>query len=128
MATKASDKSSNKESDKTSTKTPTKASAKSSDKASTKTSAKSSTKTPTKSSNKESDKTPTKASAKSSDQESNNQVVFAHEDGWGVRKEGSDTTTVVYDTRVEALNRAREIAENQGGEVYILYTGEEAFE
>ncbi len=56
---------------------------------------------------------------------SNNQVIFPHDDGWGVRKEGSDHTTAVYESRVEALERAREIATNQGGEVYILHTGEE---
>lgn len=93
---------------------------KTSTKASSKTSAKASSTTPSKTSSKASEKT-----TKTSDNTSNNQVIFAHEEGWGVRKEGSDATTAVYDTRVEALERAREIAENQGGEVYILHTGEE---
>lgn len=31
---------------------------------------------------------------------SNNQVIFPHDDGWGARKEGSDHTTAVYDTRI----------------------------
>ena len=119
--TKTERKTSTKTSDKASTKTPSKASAKTSDKASTK--------TPSKASAKTSSKAPAKASSKAStktpDDTSNNQVIFAHDGGWGVRKEGSDTTTAVYETRVEALERAREIAENQGGEVYIIYTGEE---
>lgn len=116
MATKTSDK---------------KESAKASDKkakASAKTSAKASSTTPSKTSAKTSSKTSDKKASKASENTSNNQVIFAHEEGWGVRKEGSDTTTAVYDTRVEALERAREIAANQGGEVYILHTGEEAFE
>ena len=89
-----------------------------------KASAKTSSTRPSKTSAKASNKT-SNTKTKTSDNTSNNQVIFAHEEGWGVRKEGSDTTTAVYDTRVEALERAREIAENQGGEVYILHTGEE---
>ena len=126
----------NKTSDKTSAKTPTKAATKTSDKKPAKASAKTSDKKSTKAATKTPDKKPAKASAKTPDKkttktpdkESDNQVIFAHEEGWGVRKEGSDHTTAVYETRIEALDRAREIAENQGGEVYIIYTGEEAFE
>lgn len=56
---------------------------------------------------------------------SNNQVVYPHEEGWAVRKEGSDRATAVYETRDEAMERAYELAKNQDGDVYYMYTGEE---
>jgi len=55
---------------------------------------------------------------------SKNQVVYPHENGWAVRKEGSDRATAVFDTRDEAMERANELASSQGGDVYYLYTGE----
>lgn len=56
------------------------------------------------------------------------QHVIKHEDGWAVQKEGSDRVTAVYDTKAEAIERARELAENQDGEVYIIHQGEGAEE
>ncbi|GEM_PF-6810048 len=54
---------------------------------------------------------------------SKNQVVFSHDDGWAVCKEGSNRATAVFETRDEAMERARELADNQDGDVYYMYTG-----
>ena len=51
------------------------------------------------------------------------QFVEKHDDGWAVRKEGSDRATAIFKTRVEAVERARELAENQGGDVYVYREG-----
>ena len=47
------------------------------------------------------------------------QHVVPHPDGWAVRGEGNSRTTSVHDTQQEAINVAREIARNQGGELLI---------
>lgn len=54
---------------------------------------------------------------------SNNQIVESHDNGWAVRKEGSDRATATFETRVEAVQRAQEIADKQGGKVYIFREG-----
>ena len=54
-----------------------------------------------------------------------NQIVVPHEDGWAVQKEGSDRATATFETREEAIRKAREFADNQDSEVYIHYTGQE---
>lgn len=38
---------------------------------------------------------------------------------WAVRKAGSERASGVYQTQDEAINRAREIAKNQGTELYV---------
>lgn len=49
-----------------------------------------------------------------------NQWVSPREDGrWGVHKEGSSRDTKICDTQKEAIERAREIAINQGVEVIV---------
>ena len=47
------------------------------------------------------------------------QYVVPHSDGWAVRGEGNSRATSVHDTQQEAINVAREIARNQGGELLI---------
>ena len=47
------------------------------------------------------------------------QHVVPHPDGWAVRGEGNSRATSVHDTQREAINVAREIARNQGGELLI---------
>jgi hypothetical protein len=47
------------------------------------------------------------------------QHVVPHSDGWAVRGEGNSRATSVHDTQREAINVAREIARNQGGELLI---------
>jgi hypothetical protein len=47
------------------------------------------------------------------------QHVVPHPDGWAVRGEGKSRATSVHDTQQEAINVAREIARNQGGELLI---------
>lgn len=63
------------------------------------------------------------AKSKSKSNETHNQFVEKHDDGWAVRKEGSDRATEVFGTRVAAVERARELAASQGGEVYIYHEG-----
>lgn len=46
-------------------------------------------------------------------------MVYPHDNGWAVCKEGSDRATVVFETRDEAMNRAYELADNQNGDVYV---------
>lgn len=47
------------------------------------------------------------------------QHVVPHPDGWAVRKGGSDRATEVFDTQKEAIDRARDISQNQGAELII---------
>jgi uncharacterized protein YdaT len=46
-----------------------------------------------------------------------NQHVVPHEDGWAVRREGSEKVTRTTRTQKEAIDIARQIAQNQGSEV-----------
>ena len=48
-----------------------------------------------------------------------NQHVVPHNGNWGVRGEGNSRVTVVTGTQAEAIQRAREIATNQGSEMLI---------
>ena len=48
-----------------------------------------------------------------------NQHVVPHEGGWAVRREGSEKVTQVTRTQKEAIDIARQIAQNQGSEVVI---------
>lgn len=47
------------------------------------------------------------------------QHVVRRDDGWAVRGAGNSRDTVHTDTQREAIERAREIAQNQGSEVVI---------
>lgn len=48
-----------------------------------------------------------------------NQHVVQRDDGWAVRKEGATRDTKVADTQAEAFEIAKDIAINQGGDVFI---------
>lgn len=48
-----------------------------------------------------------------------NQHVVPHSGGWAVRGEGNGRATSVHDTQREAIDAAREIARNRGGELLI---------
>ena len=47
------------------------------------------------------------------------QHVVPRDSKWAVRKSGSDRVTRKYETQQEAIDAAREIAQNQRTEVYI---------
>lgn len=48
-----------------------------------------------------------------------NQHVVPHPDGWAVRGAGNERLTSIHDTQREAIERGREIAQNQGSELLI---------
>ena len=48
-----------------------------------------------------------------------NQHVVKRDNGWAVRGENNSRDTVVKPTQFEAFEAAREIARNQGSEVFI---------
>ncbi len=48
-----------------------------------------------------------------------NQHVVPHGDKWAVRGEGNQRVTSVQDTQREAIKVARDIARNQGSELFI---------
>ena len=48
-----------------------------------------------------------------------NQHVVSHEGGWAVRAAGSRRASSVHSTQAEAINAAREIARNQGSELFV---------
>lgn len=48
-----------------------------------------------------------------------NQHVVRHTDGWAVRGAGNERVTRVTDTQKEAIQIAREIAQNQRSELLI---------
>lgn len=48
-----------------------------------------------------------------------NQHVVPHDDGWAVRGEGNERATSVHNTQREAIDAAREIAQNQESELFI---------
>ncbi len=48
-----------------------------------------------------------------------NQHVVPRGDKWAVRKEGAERVTRHFDTQREAIEVARGLARNQGGEVFI---------
>jgi uncharacterized protein YdaT len=50
---------------------------------------------------------------------SRNQHVVPHERGWAVRGAGSHRASSVHRTQQEAIDTAREIARNQGSELFI---------
>jgi hypothetical protein len=48
-----------------------------------------------------------------------NQHVVERSDGWGVRGEGNSRDTSHHNTQADAIRAARDIAQNQGGDVMI---------
>jgi hypothetical protein len=48
-----------------------------------------------------------------------NQHVLKREDGWGVRREKASRDTVVVPTQKAAEKIAKQIATNQGGDVFV---------
>lgn len=48
-----------------------------------------------------------------------NQHVVPHEEGWAVRGAGNSRATSVHETQAEAIERGREIAQNQSSELLI---------
>lgn len=48
-----------------------------------------------------------------------NQHVVPHDDGWAVRGAGSQRATSLHRTQQDAINSGREIARNQGSELFI---------
>jgi len=48
-----------------------------------------------------------------------NQYVVRHGQQWGVRGEGNDRLTAVFDTQADALARGRVIAQNEHSELRI---------
>lgn len=48
-----------------------------------------------------------------------NQHVVPHPDGWAVKSAGAERATRVVSTQQEAINIARQIAQNQQSEVLI---------
>lgn len=51
--------------------------------------------------------------------EKRNQHVVPHSDGWAVKGAGADRATQVFDRKSDAVNRAREIAQNQKTELIV---------
>ncbi|MCC7357581.1 DUF2188 domain-containing protein [Candidatus Uhrbacteria bacterium] len=49
----------------------------------------------------------------------NGQHVVPHDGEWAVRREGAERVTSVHSTQAEAEAAAREIARNQGVELFI---------
>lgn len=43
--------------------------------------------------------------------------VVSHEDGWAVKAEGAEQPTKVFENKQDAIDRAKEIAENKGTSV-----------
>lgn len=48
-----------------------------------------------------------------------NQHVVPHKDGWAVKPAGGDRASSVHDTQREAIDRARDIAQNQHSELFV---------
>lgn len=48
-----------------------------------------------------------------------NQHVVPHDDGWAVRGAGSQRATSIHRTQREAIDTGREIARNQGAELFV---------
>ena len=48
-----------------------------------------------------------------------NQHVVRHPEGWAVKPAGGDRASSVHKTQQEAIERGREVARNQGTELFI---------
>ncbi|WP_158737925.1 DUF2188 domain-containing protein [Alteribacillus sp. YIM 98480] len=47
------------------------------------------------------------------------EMVVSHEDGWAVQAKGAKKPDKVYDKKTDAIERAKEVAENKGTEAVI---------
>ncbi|MGH6897662.1 MAG: DUF2188 domain-containing protein [Geminicoccaceae bacterium] len=47
------------------------------------------------------------------------QHVVPHDWGWAVKPAGGSRASSVHDTQREAIDRAREVARNQGSELFV---------
>lgn len=47
------------------------------------------------------------------------QHVVPHPEGWAVKRAGGERASSVHPTQREAIDRARDIARNQGSELFI---------
>ena len=50
---------------------------------------------------------------------SKNQHVVPHQNGWAVKREGADRASSTHRTQSEAIERGREVAQNQRSELFI---------
>jgi uncharacterized protein YdaT len=50
---------------------------------------------------------------------STNQHVVPHKDGWAVRGEGAGKASSIHTTQADAIERGREVAQNQRSELFI---------
>ena len=48
-----------------------------------------------------------------------NQHIVKRDDGWAVRGEGNSRDTSHHDTQADAIDAGRDIARNQGSELFI---------
>ena len=48
-----------------------------------------------------------------------NQHIVPHKNGWAVKAEGANRASSIHRTQSEAIERGREIAQNQGAELLI---------
>jgi hypothetical protein len=48
-----------------------------------------------------------------------NQHVVPHPEGWAVKPAGSQRASAVFPTQQDAIERGREISQNQGTELFI---------
>lgn len=48
-----------------------------------------------------------------------NQHVVPHPDGWAVKSEGAERASSIHRTQQDAIERGREVAQNQGVELFI---------
>lgn len=81
-------------------------------------------KTTTKPTQSKADNKSTKSENKSAQtRTSDKQHVVPHEDGWAVQKEGSDRATFVFETRREAILKAKELVDDNNN-VIIHHNGE----
>jgi hypothetical protein len=48
-----------------------------------------------------------------------NQHVVPHSDGWAVKPAGGEKASSVHTTQADAIDRGRQVAQNQGTELFI---------
>lgn len=54
--------------------------------------------------------------------------ITKHEEGWGVKKEGASRASAVEKTKQDAINRAKEIAINNGNASIIIHKKDGKFQ
>lgn len=53
------------------------------------------------------------------DSRNQSEHVVSHDDGWAVQPEGAEQPTKVYENKQDAIDRAKEIAQNKGTSAII---------